>query len=64
MIESTNRTCQCGAVYARTEAMAEGREINSFQCSVCDVTLESWNSAWVPSYQFVMGPIRPPEHRA
>jgi hypothetical protein len=60
MAESTNRTCECGAVYARSEAMASGREISSFQCSVCDQTMEFWNTAWVPTYRFLMGPISKP----
>ena len=49
-----HRTCTCGAVYARSEALAiHGREIGSFQCSVCDKTLETWNSEWVPAYKFL-----------
>ena len=49
-----NRTRTCGAVYARSEALAiHGREIGSFQCSVCDKTLETWNSEWVPAYKFL-----------
>jgi len=26
--------------------MAPSRELNSFECSVCGETMESWNSAW------------------
>jgi len=37
--------------------MAPAREVNSFECSHCGETLESWNSAWVPSYRLVVGPI-------
>jgi hypothetical protein len=43
-----NRTCNCGAVYHRTESLAATREINSFECAICGATMESWNTAWVP----------------
>jgi hypothetical protein len=56
-----NRACKCGAIYRRTESMASGREIDSFECAVCGVTMERWNSAWVPSYRLVAGPVREPE---
>jgi len=51
-----NRTCECGAVYRRTESLASMREIDSFECAVCGTTLESWNTAWVPTYRLVVGP--------
>lgn len=54
------RTCRCGAVYRRTEFMAPSREVNSFECAVCGETLEHWNSAWVPTYRLIIGPIREP----
>lgn len=60
MSESHHRSCQCGAVYSRTEAMAPRRQIASFECSLCDTTLETWNTAWVPTYQFLAGPVRLP----
>jgi len=41
--------------------MAPGREIASFECSLCGTTLESWNTAWVPTYQFLAGPVRMPD---
>ncbi len=44
-----HRKCPCGAIYRRTHVMASRREVDSFECSVCGETLESWNSAWVPS---------------
>ena len=40
--------------------MAEGREISSFECVVCGTTLETWNTAWVPSYRLIIGPVRMP----
>jgi hypothetical protein len=59
MSEPARRTCQCGAIYARNEGMAAGREISSYQCELCDRTLESWNSTWVPIYRLVMRPVKP-----
>src|SRR5437762_1668154 len=50
------RHCKCGAVYRRTESMANSRELNSFECIHCGETLENWNSAWVPTYRLVVGP--------
>jgi hypothetical protein len=38
--------------------MAPERQISSFECAVCDATMETWNTAWVPSYQLVAGPVR------
>jgi hypothetical protein len=53
-----NRACKCGAVYRRTESLASTREIECFDCAVCGVTIESWNSAWVPTYRLIAGPVR------
>jgi len=61
MTESFHRACKCGAIYRRTESMADGREIDSFECAVCGETIESWNTAWVPTYRLVAGPVRMPE---
>lgn len=58
MTDSHKRKCECGAVYTRSEHMVASREISSFECKVCDRTLEHWNSAWVPTYTLLMGPIR------
>jgi len=51
------RSCKCGAVYDRSEHIVESREISSFECAVCGETLENWNSAWVPRYRFIAGPL-------
>jgi hypothetical protein len=53
-----HQKCKCGAVYSRTQSMAPKREVNSFECSVCGETMESWNTAWVPTYRLIVGPIR------
>jgi hypothetical protein len=60
MSDSGHRSCQCGAVYLRTESMAGSREIASFECAVCGSKLESWNTAWVPSYRLVAAPVQEP----
>jgi hypothetical protein len=61
MEQTNHRTCNCGAVYSRTEHMAKSREIASFECAVCGQTMESWNTTWVPLYRFVAGPVRMPD---
>jgi hypothetical protein len=58
-----HRHCKCGAVYSRTQSMAPGREVNSFECAVCGETLESWNTAWVPTYRMIIGPVQQPTSR-
>jgi predicted SprT family Zn-dependent metalloprotease len=61
MSESGHRSCKCGAVYRRTESMANSRQVASFECEICGETLETWNTAWVPSYRLIVGPTRTPE---
>jgi len=61
MMTGGNRSCACGAVYRRTESLAATREIDSFECTICGTTMESWNTAWVPSFQLVIEPIRKPD---
>jgi hypothetical protein len=36
--------------------MAPSREIDSFECTVCGVTLEKWDTAWVPTYRLIAEP--------
>jgi hypothetical protein len=50
------RHCRCGAIYHRTEAIAPSREIDSFECTACGTTLETWDSAWVPTYRLISSP--------
>jgi len=57
-MDQTHRSCPCGAVYHRTEGMAPARQCSSFECAVCGQTLESWNTAWVPTYRLIAGPVR------
>ena len=55
-----NRACKCGAIYRRTEAVIEARQIDGFECVICGGTLESWNSTYVHDLPYV-GPIRSPD---
>jgi hypothetical protein len=55
-VTEKQRQCRCGAIYHRTEAMAASREIDSFECTACGVTLEAWDTAWVPSYRRIAEP--------
>jgi hypothetical protein len=59
-MDEQHRSCKCGAVYRRTESMANGREVNSFACIYCGEALENWNSAWTPTYRLVVGPTVKP----
>ena len=65
MIEK-QRQCRCGAIYLRTEAMAPSREIDSFECTACGATLETWDTAWVPTYRLIeiTTPATKPEDQA
>jgi hypothetical protein len=40
--------------------MAKAREIASFECQICGETLETWNTAWVPAYRLIAGPVGRP----
>jgi hypothetical protein len=55
-VTEKQRQCRCGAIYHRTEAMAASREIDSFECTACGVTLEMWDTAWVPAYRRIADP--------
>jgi hypothetical protein len=56
VVIENQRQCKCGAIYHRSEAMAASREIDSFECVACGVTLENWDTAWVPTYRLISGP--------
>ena len=46
---------RCDAIYRRRRHASP--ELASFECSMCGKILETWNSAWVPTYRFIVGPI-------
>jgi hypothetical protein len=62
-VTEKQRNCRCGAIYHRSEAMAPSREIDSFECTVCGVTLETWDTAWVPSYRLIKAPDEGSRHQ-
>ena len=33
--------------------------MSSFECAVCGETMETWNTAWVPTFKLIAGPVRP-----
>jgi hypothetical protein len=63
-VTEKQRQCRCGAIYHRTEAMAASREIDSFECTACGVTLETWDTAWVPTYRRIAAPVIEPGEQA
>jgi transcription elongation factor Elf1 len=45
-------TCEiCGSVYAVTIQRFPARDSDSFNCTVCNHLLNSWNSTACPSYE-------------
>ena len=44
--------------------MAPSREIDSFECTACGVTLEKWDTAWVPTYRLITVPAIKPDEQA
>jgi hypothetical protein len=49
-------TCQCGAVYERTEKKLTHIDSNSFDCRCCGITLETWNGPRVPIFTLIREP--------
>jgi hypothetical protein len=49
------RSCECGAVYRRSESVASARQINSFECAICGAIMESWNTDREAIYRLIIG---------
>jgi hypothetical protein len=49
-------TCQCGAIYERTEKKVIFRDSDSFACHVCGHKLESWSGSRIPIFKLVKRP--------
>ena len=49
-------TCQCGAVYERTEQKVIFRDQDRFRCHICGWEIESWNDSRIPIYKLVKRP--------
>jgi Fe-S-cluster-containing hydrogenase component 2 len=60
MSKPCHRSCPCGAIYSRTEALVPDRQIASFECAVCNQVMETWNTASVPTYRLIAGPVISP----
>jgi hypothetical protein len=53
---TTMVTCECGAVYERSEMKLAMRDSDKQNCSFCGRTLESWNSSRIPVFRLVSRP--------
>ena len=49
-------TCQCGAIYERTEEKVIFRDKDGFNCHVCGQELESWSGSRIPIFKLVKRP--------
>jgi hypothetical protein len=58
MAETNHRSCECGAVYSRIEAMAPSRQIASFECLLCGSTLETLEHGMDAIFSAGPGPVR------
>jgi predicted SprT family Zn-dependent metalloprotease len=56
VIDMNEVTCQCGAVYDRTERSVMMRDKDRYQCDVCGVTLESWNGGCIINFKLLKRP--------
>lgn len=55
-MRKTTVTCQCGAIYERTEEKGIFRDKDSFDCRVCGKELESWSGSRIPVFKLVKRP--------
>jgi hypothetical protein len=53
-------TCQCGAVYKRSEAEISIRGTGQHSCVICDEVLETWDGYLIPDFRLVRLPIPSP----
>ena len=51
-----NVTCECGAVYARYYEKVMFRDKDSYECSLCNRTLDTWNGSRIPVFDLVSVP--------
>jgi hypothetical protein len=49
-------TCQCGAIYERTEEKVSFRDSDRFACRICGHELESWSGFRIPIFKLVKRP--------
>jgi predicted SprT family Zn-dependent metalloprotease len=58
-MKATQVTCECGAVYERTEEKVTFRDSDSFQCRHCGKTLDEWSSSRIPVFRLIKEPGEP-----
>ncbi len=56
MPKTTIVTCQCGAIYERTEDKVIFRDKDRFACVACGKELESWSGSRIPVFKLVKRP--------
>ncbi len=44
---------QCSSVYEVSETKLTFRDNDTFECSVCGLTLASWNASRIPRYRLI-----------
>jgi hypothetical protein len=49
-------TCECGAIYERTEEKLTFRDSDSFACRCCGATVETWNGSRIPVFRLIKEP--------
>jgi hypothetical protein len=49
-------TCDCGAIYERTEEKLTFRDKDTYECLYCGVTLESWSGSCIPIFRPIKAP--------
>jgi hypothetical protein len=49
-------TCQCGAIYERSEEKGVFRDKSSFNCFVCRQELEAWSETRIPVFKLIKRP--------
>lgn len=49
-------SCECGALYERTEEKLTYRDIDTFECRFCGSTLERWSGSRIPVFRLVKEP--------
>ncbi len=49
-------TCECGAIYERTEDKLRFRDTDSFECRFCARTLERWSGSRIPIFRLICEP--------
>ena len=49
-------SCECGAIYERTEDKLTFRDIDFFECCFCGRTLERWSGSRIPIFRLICEP--------